>query len=147
MEERTGADAGAPPARAMLLYDADCALCEGSVRWLAARDRARGEAGSGVFRLVPRESPEGAYLLRSAGVDPAQVDSVVLIRDGRAWTRSDAVLESLRLVRWPWALVSLARIVPRPLRDAAYLAIARRRHAWSARARGGAAASRPPRGR
>jgi predicted DCC family thiol-disulfide oxidoreductase YuxK len=127
-------------ARATLLYDAGCGFCDGSVRWLAARDRR------GVFRLVPRASEEGERELRAAGVDAAQVDSVVLIRGGRAWTRSDAVLESLRLVGGPWALLSLARLVPRRIRDAAYLAIARRRHTWSAHPRRGAAASRRPQG-
>jgi predicted DCC family thiol-disulfide oxidoreductase YuxK len=115
--------------RATLFYDGSCGFCDASVRWLAARDRR------GVFRLLARDSAEADRELRAAGVDPASVDSIVLVRDGRAWVRSDAVLEALRLFGLPWSLAGVARIVPRGMRDALYRTVARHRHAWSARAR------------
>ena len=112
---------------ATIVYDAGCNLCEASVRWLRARDRR------GVFRFVALESAEGERELRAAGVEPAGVDSVVLIAGGRARLSSDAAIEALRLLGGPWSLAAAARILPGPLRDAAYRTIARHRHAWFGR--------------
>jgi predicted DCC family thiol-disulfide oxidoreductase YuxK len=59
---------------------------------------------------------------------------VVLIAGGRARLRSDAAIEALRLLGGPWSIAAAARILPGPLRDAAYRTIARHRHAWFGRA-------------
>jgi len=118
---------------ATIVYDASCGLCDTSVRWLRARD------GRGVFRYLALESAEGERELRAAGVEPAGVDSVVLVSGGRARLRSDAAIEALRLLGAPWSLAVAARLLPRPLRDAAYRTIARHRHEWFGRAPAGRA--------
>ena len=44
--------------------------------------------------------------------------------------RSTAVLRIARHLTAPWPLLSLARVVPRPLRDAVYNWIAEHRYDW-----------------
>ena len=114
--------------RATLLYDAPCGLCHASVRWL--RERDHGDR----LQFVPLDSVEGVELLRAFGFEPEHVESVVLIHGECAWQRSDAMLESLRLLGGPWSLAVAARIIPRVVRDAAYRLVARHRHVWFARA-------------
>lgn len=55
-------------------------------------------------------------------------DTIWLMQDGRLHSRSGAVLRVLFLLGWPWRAAALLLLVPRPLRDWAYNAVARRRH-------------------
>jgi len=57
----------------------------------------------------------------------ADVDSIVLIADGVARVRSDAVLAVIRYLGWPWTLLLIGRLIPRAVRDWCYDAIAARR--------------------
>jgi predicted DCC family thiol-disulfide oxidoreductase YuxK len=46
------------------------------------------------------------------------------------WTRSGAALRIARGLRFPWPLAYAFVVVPRPLRDRIYSAVARRRYRW-----------------
>jgi predicted DCC family thiol-disulfide oxidoreductase YuxK len=60
-------------------------------------------------------------------------DTIVLVEDGRRYERSAAVLRIARQLRAPWPLLFAFIVVPRPLRDWAYDAVARRRYRWFGR--------------
>jgi len=51
----------------------------------------------------------------------------------RVRIRSDAALATLSSLRGAWRLVAVLRLVPRPLRDAVYGFVARRRTRWFGR--------------
>ncbi len=111
----------------VLLFDGVCHLCHATVRWVASRDRrAR-------FRFATLDSPEARQLLGAAGVNWSGEAGVVLVAGGRAWTRSDAVLEVMRRLGPPWSLLGAVRILPRALREALYGGLARRRYRWFGR--------------
>lgn len=57
-------------------------------------------------------------------------DSIVLIENGIVRTASDAVLEISRHMTGAWPLLSVFRIIPRPIRDWVYNWIARNRYSW-----------------
>lgn len=107
-------------APAIVLFDGECALCDGSVRWIAERDRR------GVFRFAHLGSERARTLLR--GEEPAE--TMVLIAGGRILTRSDAVVGILRRLGLPWSILAAAAILPRGLRDAVYDSVAARRRRW-----------------
>jgi predicted DCC family thiol-disulfide oxidoreductase YuxK len=110
-------------ANPILLFDGECGLCARSVRFLLARDRA------GVIRFAPLGGPTGRAL-RAAHAAPAPDDTVLWFEPARRslLRRSDAVLAALHHLggAWRW-LAALGAAVPRPIRDAAYDAVARRR--------------------
>ncbi|QJC50741.1 DUF393 domain-containing protein [Paenibacillus albicereus] len=108
--------------KAVALVDGECALCGGLARFAAKRERAGG------LRFAALQSEEGRYLLRENGLDAERVDSFVLLKDGRAYERSSASLELLGLLDGGWPLLRGLRLVPRPLRDAVYDAVAAVRH-------------------
>ncbi len=111
----------------VLLFDGVCHLCHATVRWVAAHDRhAR-------FRFASLESNVARRLLHAAGVNLAGEAGVVLVEGDRAWARSDAVLEVMRRLGPPWALLGAARILPRGLREALYGWISRHRYRWFGR--------------
>jgi predicted DCC family thiol-disulfide oxidoreductase YuxK len=120
--------AGSPRALpARLFYDGDCGFCHRSVRFILSEELATpadlrlrfAPLGSDTFRERMADHPE---------LDPASLpDSIVLeLEDGRILTRSTAALEIASRLGGFWRLVALAgRLVPMPVRDAGYDAIAR----------------------
>src|SRR5690606_4009858 len=114
---------------ALLLYDGECALCAHSVRFLAPRDRA------GALRFAAIAGPHGRAIAVAAGVDPDAPATLLLSKNGRTYAFSDAVLESLKLVKRPWPLLArVGQLVPRGLRDGLYRLVARNRYRWFGRA-------------
>ncbi|HZN03551.1 MAG TPA: DCC1-like thiol-disulfide oxidoreductase family protein [Candidatus Polarisedimenticolia bacterium] len=106
-----------------LFYDGTCGLCHGAVRFLLAEDRfAR-------FRFAPLQSRAFRTALPKDERD-ALPDSLVLkTREGTILTRARAVRHLLASIGGSWRLIAaIARIVPLPLADAAYDAVARVRH-------------------
>ena len=109
----------------MLLFDGVCTLCNGLVRFVIERDPA------GRFQFAPLQSDAARRLLRA--VPQPWPDSLVLVEDGRLFTRSTAALRVARGLRFPWPLAYVFVAVPRPVRDWAYDAIARNRYRWFGR--------------
>jgi predicted DCC family thiol-disulfide oxidoreductase YuxK len=107
----------------IVFYDGGCGLCHRLVRFILKRDR------DGYFRFATLDSE----LFRSRV--PAEVrtelpDSVILLTsDGRVLSRSASTREILRRLPARWRLVGvMLAIVPRPIADWGYDAIARSRH-------------------
>jgi predicted DCC family thiol-disulfide oxidoreductase YuxK len=110
-----------PDDRPLVLFDGDCALCSGSARKILKADRA------GLFRLAPTQSALGQALLAHYGVNPEDPSTMLLIEDGVARERSDAVLAIAAQLPAPYRWAMIGRIAPRFIRDSLYDFIARRR--------------------
>ena len=61
---------------------------------------------------------------------PPPLDSIMLICQDEVLLRSEAVLAIASGLRFPWPLLTIFRIVPRPIRDGAYRIFARNRYRW-----------------
>lgn len=107
--------------RPVLFFDGVCNLCNGAVQWILKRDKQE------RFLFAPLQSELGEKLQQKAG---RKLDSLILQHGGKVFVKSSAALEVARLLGLPWALLSVVRIVPRPLRDAVYDWIARNRYRW-----------------
>lgn len=113
----------------VVLFDGVCNLCSGIVAFVIRRDPAA------RFRFAALQSPTGQRLLEQFGLPQDELESVVVIHRGRAYTRSAAALEIARHLGWPWRALTLLRIVPRPIRDLLYDAVARSRYrVWGRKA-------------
>jgi predicted DCC family thiol-disulfide oxidoreductase YuxK len=82
----------------------------------------------GVFRFAALQSVTGQDLLERYGLPRDQLETVVLIRGGRTYTKSDAVLEIAHQLPGVWSRLYALRIVPRPIRNFIYDQIARSRY-------------------
>lgn len=107
----------------MILFDGVCNLCNGFVQFVIARDPAR------RFRFASLQSEAGRRSLEAAGAGHS-AETVVLVEDGRAFTRSTAALRIARRLRFPWPLAFALIVMPRPLRDQVYDWVARNRYRW-----------------
>lgn len=106
---------------ATVLFDGDCAYCNGWVNWIRRRD------SKGHFRYASLQSEEGLVLRERYAVPPS-TDSVVLITGGKAYVRSSAAWRILAALPGKRLLAGLLRVVPRFLGDLGYDLVARNRH-------------------
>ena len=117
--------------RPVVLFDGDCALCNATVRWTVKRDplaRLR-------YAPLASEAARRVVALADPGLDFDSLPDAIVLADGDGvHTESTAVLRLARYLRFPWPVLILAMVVPRPLRDAGYRFVARNRLRWFGRA-------------
>ena len=112
------AEAGRP----VILFDGVCNLCTGSVRFVIGRDARK------RFRFASLQSPVAEKLLGAQGRDGDRLESVVLVVGERTYRKSTAALLIARRLDGLWPLLSALLVIPRPLRDAMYDWIGKRRY-------------------
>jgi predicted DCC family thiol-disulfide oxidoreductase YuxK len=111
----------------LVFYDGVCGLCDRLVHFLLARD------DRGRFRFAQLQG-ESARRELGRRVDPAGLDTVFVIADWgtpdqRVLERSRAVLYALSQLGRAWAMLArIGRVVPTPVADVAYNAVARLRY-------------------
>ncbi len=117
-----GGESQRSPPGPIVLFDGHCSLCCGSVGFLLKRDR------SGLIRYGAMQTTAGQALLRRHGRPTDDLSSFVVIDRGQVLLRSAAVLRLLRDLRFPWPLLGIVWIIPRPLRNWLYDQVARSRY-------------------
>lgn len=106
------------PQRPLLIFDGDCNLCSGVVDFIIRRDP------SARFLFTTNSSP----LVSSLGIDSSTLNTVVLVYQNHLYTRSDAILRVCAEMGWPWKSAIVFRLIPKFVRDALYLLVARWRY-------------------
>lgn len=112
----------------IVLYDGVCGLCNRSVQFLLKHDK------QARFRFASLQSDFAGKVLGRHGLDPKDLDTVHVVENydqpgERVLQRSDAILRAGRELGGFWsAASSVARIVPRPLRDLVYRFVATNRY-------------------
>ena len=112
----------------ILFYDGVCGLCNSLVQFLLRHDK------QGRLRFASLQSDFAAKVLRRHGFDPKDLDTLHVVEnyeqpDERVLQRSNAILRAGRELGGLWSVLAAgAKIVPRPLRDAAYRFVAQNRY-------------------
>lgn len=117
-------DDSVPEDAPIVLFDGVCNLCNRYVQFLVERDDA------GVFHFASLQSDVGRTLLAEHDRPTDELESVVLIEDGRCYEKSSAVLRIAYLLGGGYRLLWPFRFLPRWLRDRAYDFVANRRYSW-----------------
>jgi predicted DCC family thiol-disulfide oxidoreductase YuxK len=111
--------------KSLILFDGVCNLCNSAVNFIIDRDP------EGRFEFAPLQSPLGESTLSEKGMtDASNLSTMVLVEDGRCFTRSTAALRIGRRLKFPWPLLYGMIIVPRFLRDWLYNRVAKNRYRW-----------------
>lgn len=118
--------------RAVILFDGECNLCDGAVRFVLPRDRDH------RFLFAPLGSPAAARLLDGRA---PRGDTLLLLDADGLHDRSVAALRIAAGLGRPWSWLGVLRLMPRVWRDRLYDAVAARRTRWFGRRE----ACRPPR--
>jgi len=110
----------------VLVLDGDCGLCTNLA--LFVRPRMQDAA---VLTFVGQSSEGGASVLASLPAIQQQMDTIVLVRAGRSFVRSAAVVRISLYMAWPWRVLAAGVwLLPLPLRDLGYRFVARNRKRW-----------------
>lgn len=107
---------------AIILFDGVCNFCNGSINFIIERDKEN------YFKFAPLQSETGEKLLAEYGIDKTITDSVVLIEDGKAYTRTTAALRIARKLSGAWQWFYGFIIVPTFIRDIFYKLFAKYRY-------------------
>jgi len=108
----------------ILFYDGHCGLCHRAVKFVLQQDRA-----GTAFRFAPLGGATFQVRIPIPQRTGLPDSMVVQTRDGSLLMRSDAWVHVLRRLGGRWKLVgSFLNVIPRPLRDFVYRAVARTRY-------------------
>jgi predicted DCC family thiol-disulfide oxidoreductase YuxK len=108
----------------ILLFDGDCSLCNGTVRFILRLEK-RPE-----LSFAALQSDIGKYLT-SKYFRPARIpDSIILIQSGQAYIKSEATLKIAGMLRGFYPYFVILRFLPLGWRDVFYNIIARNRKRW-----------------
>lgn len=108
----------------VVLFDGVCNLCNSSVNWIIDHDKKN------EFRFASLQSEYGRRMVQQYNISGNYMDTVVLIKNDRAYLRSAAVLQVLRGIGGIYSLALVFYIFPAFIRDVVYNFIAKNRYRW-----------------
>lgn len=106
----------------VLVFDAECVVCSGWVHFVLKWDRA------GTIKIAAVQSEAGRALNTYAGLDPDDVDTMLLVHKGVAYAKSTAFLRACRYFRFPMNLAQIGLLIPWFIRNWFYDRIAKNRY-------------------
>lgn len=114
------------PARPVLIFDGVCNICSFGVRIVLRHDRDR------IFDFAFAQGETGSALKRRHGLAPS-LDTVTVVDGDAVYIKSDAALYVAGRLPYPWRLLRILQVLPRPWRDRVYDIVARNRYRWFGR--------------
>ncbi|KEZ47796.1 thiol-disulfide oxidoreductase DCC family protein [Metabacillus indicus] len=108
----------------ILLFDGVCNFCDGTVQFVLKHDKKE------VFSFASLQSEAGQSLLRKHGLPLEDYDSFVYLDEGKVHTKSTAALRVLKELGGIYRALYLLIAIPKPIRDAVYMMIAKNRYKW-----------------
>lgn len=112
----------------LIVFDGVCNWCNAWVDFTIARDP------QGMFKFGTLQSAKGQQALNDLRLPSDDFETFLLLEQGRVFTKSTAALRILKQLSGLWPLFYLGIVIPRPLRDAIYDYVARRRYRWMGKA-------------
>jgi predicted DCC family thiol-disulfide oxidoreductase YuxK len=106
----------------LILFDGVCKLCNAWSNFIIQNDGRR------RFRLASVQSPEGQAVLAHFGYPTDRFDTMLVVRNGACFEKSDAFFAVMAELGWPWRLALVFRLLPRRLRNWMYDRIALNRY-------------------
>lgn len=108
----------------VILFDGVCNLCNGAITFIIKHDK------KDVFRYASLQSEIGKKLAAKHDIDLQKVDSIILITNNKAVSKSTAALRIAQQLSGAWPLFIVFLIVPTFIRNGVYDFIARNRYKW-----------------
>jgi len=110
--------------KSIIFFDGICNLCNGSVQFIIKRDSKE------QFLFASLQSDAAKKILLQYKWKKNNMDSILLIEDGKVYEKSDAVLKICSHLKWPWKMFLAAEYLPARVRDNLYDLIAKHRYKW-----------------
>ena len=107
----------------IIFFDGVCNLCNSTVNFIIRHDKKR------AFKFSTLQSKISADLLKNFKIDDG-IDSVILLKAGKIYFKSDAAFEIIKAFNPLWKLFLVFKIIPKFIRDSIYDFIAKNRYKW-----------------
>ena len=108
----------------VVLFDGVCNLCSTSVQFIIKHDSAR------TFRYASLQSNFGQQVLNEFGLPADELNSFILLEEGKIYTKSTGALRVTKKLDKLWPVLYGFMIVPKFIRDAVYRWVAHNRYKW-----------------
>ena len=108
----------------VIFFDGLCNLCNGAVQFTIERDHKN------IFHFASLQSGFAELELQNFKVDLAQMNSFILLENGKLYQQSTAALRVAKKLNGLWPLLYAFIIVPPFIRNAVYNYIAKNRYKW-----------------
>lgn len=114
-----------PKDKKIILFDGVCNLCDLAVQFVIKHDK------KDVFRFVALQSELGQKILKHIGINPTNIDSIILYEPGIAYYyKSAAALQIAKNLGGFFHLGTVFRIIPTGISNQLYDYIAENRYKW-----------------
>lgn len=111
----------------VIFFDGVCNLCNSSVRFVLRNNSNQ----SIKFATVQSELGKRTLTANNMSVDT--FDSMLYLEDGKVYLKSTAALKIASQLSFPWKLLQIFYLIPRPIRDWFYEQVAKNRYQWFGR--------------
>jgi predicted DCC family thiol-disulfide oxidoreductase YuxK len=108
----------------VIVFDGVCHWCNWWVNFTIDHDPHE------TLKFGMLQSEQGQRLLQELHLPPDNFTTFLLVERTRVFTKSTAALRIARRLSGFWPCCYLFIVIPRPLRDALYDFVARRRYKW-----------------
>lgn len=108
--------------RAIIFFDGVCNLCNASVQFVIKRDVEN------YFMFSALQNEHANQHLTEFKISPSKSNTILLLENGKLYTRSTAALRIARQLRGLWPLCYGLIIIPAFIRDAIYKTISKYRY-------------------
>ena len=114
-----------PKNKKIILFDGVCNLCDAAVQFVIQHDK------KDEFRFVALQSELGQQILKHIGINPANIDSVILYQPGIAYYyKSAAAIEIARSLGGFLHFGTIFKLIPTGIRNQLYDYVAKNRYKW-----------------
>jgi predicted DCC family thiol-disulfide oxidoreductase YuxK len=110
--------------QSIILFDGVCNLCNSAVQFIIKLDKKN------YFSFASLQSLQGQKILSQFNLPVNDLNSFVLIENGKAYTRSTGALRVAKKLDGLWPLLYGFIIIPKIIRDGVYKWIAANRYKW-----------------
>lgn len=110
--------------KTILLFDGYCNLCQSSVQFVLKHEKKQ------VLVFTSLQSPIGKKILNQYSINPNEIDSLVLIKNNKAYIKSSAALRLGYYLKGIYFLGVILIIIPPMIRNFVYDYIAKNRYKW-----------------
>ena len=110
--------------QSIVLFDGVCNLCNGAVQFIIRHDKRKN------FVFASLQSDEGQKLLKQYNFPVNELNTFILIEEGKAYTRSTGALKVAKKLNGLLPILSGFLILPASFRDGIYNWVGKNRYKW-----------------
>lgn len=107
----------------IIFFDGVCILCNTSVQFIIKHEK------QSIFFFSTLQSDFANDFLKKKH-QFSQLDSIILFADNQFYTQSTAALLIAKTLKFPFSILYIFMIIPKPIRDLIYNYIAKNRYRW-----------------